>query len=107
MIYQVPMPSRCQRGQTPYIWRPMINWHRIHDWRAACREDGLRFVLRHHESEHYISACGRIYEKIVADAVRQVDREDAMPKAGIKRSMDMKTDTIWNTMMTPARSSAN
>lgn len=32
------------------------------------------------------------FEKIVVDAVRQVAAEDAMPKAGIKRSMDMKND---------------
>jgi hypothetical protein len=32
-------------------------------------------------------------EKIVADAVRQVDREDAMPRAGLQRNMDMKTDS--------------
>jgi hypothetical protein len=91
MMYKVPRPSRSNG----------VKIHTIGD-----HEIGIEYTIGepHVGKMAYDSSCGIMsrnisfrrpdIEKIVADAVRQVDREDAMPKAGINKSMDMKTDTM-------------
>jgi hypothetical protein len=90
MMYKVPRPSRSNG----------VKIHTIGD-----HEIGIEYTIGepHVGKMAYDSSCGIMsrnisfrrpdIEKIVADAVRQVDREDAMPKAGINRSMDMKSDS--------------
>jgi hypothetical protein len=48
------------------------------------------------KAAHTLSIRRPDIDKIIADAVREVDAQDAMPKAGINRSMDMKNDDTDN-----------
>jgi hypothetical protein len=94
MMYRVPMPTKSNGVKIK-----MLGDHEV----------GIQYtkgVVPHVSKMAYDSAYGITskitfrrarpdYEAIVADAVRQVDREDAMPKAGKPPigNNDMKTDT--------------
>jgi hypothetical protein len=92
MIYKVPMPTKANG----------VRLHTLPNDQIA-----IEYTVGepHVGKLAYDSSCGIMsrnvtfrrsrpdYAAIVADAVRQVDQEDAMPKAGINRSMDMKTDS--------------
>jgi hypothetical protein len=87
MMYRVPRPSRSNG----------VKLHTIGD-----HEIGIEYTIGepHVGKLAYDSSCGIMsrnisfrrpdIDKIIADAVRQVDAE--MPRAGIKRNMDMKND---------------
>jgi hypothetical protein len=91
MMYRVPRPSRSNG----------VKIHTIGD-----HEIGIEYTVGepHVGKMAYDSSCGIMsrnisfrrpdIEKIVADAVRQVDREDAMPRAGKSpiRSLDMASN---------------
>ena len=93
MMYRIPMPSRSNG----------IKLHTFGD-----HSIGVEYTTGepHVGKLAYDSSCGILaknisfrrpeIERIVADAVREVDRQDAamMPKAGIKRSKDMEPDTM-------------
>jgi hypothetical protein len=92
MMYKVPRPTRSNG----------VKIHTIGD-----HEIGIEYTMGepHVGKMAYDSSCGIMaknitfrrpdIDRIIRDAVRQVYGKDAMPKAGINRSMDnMKTDTM-------------
>jgi hypothetical protein len=91
MMYKVPMPTRANG----------VKLHTLPNEQIAIEYTQGKL---HVGPMAYDSSCGimsrnitfrkprQYYEAIVADAVRQVDAQDAFPKAGKPRSLDMSNE---------------